>query len=621
MINFVCFTIFLIGFTAGLEALGRFVLRIVHADSVADEWILAWAAGAGLLTCVLLLLLFSGFYTPSAMWAVLGVLVAFALARIGYGILHAPQKQESLLESRFTPALLRICISVMLLLLLLTVLTPESRHDPYDYHLTVPTLYLLEGGATEIAWHTFSYMPKNGEVLFGFALGVGNDSLAKLIHYLFGIACLGVIYSFLRRAYNHEGGLFGVFWFVTLPAFGFVAASAYIDLIRAFWELLALYLLYRAWENQGRAQTGWWLTASAACAGFSMGSKYVAWGVFFPPYALLLLIALFRLVNQKRPIWILACMAAGLVPILPWLSLNYVWTGNPFYPLLPSLFGMHSPAAADAYQFFRDHAPPAEVWQFPGFFDSLGSRFYSLLIEGNALILLGLLALALMPWWRKVPHEPRLPRPIVGALVFYLLAGSLLFFTLTHNEDGRFFLSVLALLGMPVTLFLERVQTVMDESTVLRQYFLPALILIVFINALTYRYNQLLDHDETIIPHITEAQRHDYLERNVADYPLTRWANENLPAGAFVLGMGYPLERRHIPRVKHGYVPMLHGLQNPDAGTLAQTLQQHGVTHIIEPFPDLAPRVDFSVLKPRYLELVHQYRGKMLYALRDSSTG
>lgn len=616
MINFVLFTGMATGFTFGCERLGRLFLERMFRDEPV-EWIEAWGMGAALLTLILIGFALFGLYGTAAMMVLLGGL--FVLGLMGARAISWGQfTRISSAEKDLNLLSLRICLLVLLGVFFGTVLTPETRHDPYDYHLTIPTIYLAEGQAVEIPWHVFSYMPKNGEILYGFALGLGNDSFAKLIHYLFGGAILLLVYTFMRRVRSHEAGMLGAFLVCSLPLYGYLATSAYIDLIRAFWELFALYWLYRAWERGDPSMRCWMMMLSATMAGMALGTKYVSWGVFALPYVVVYAWLAWRSGFQR---FFLLGICGGIlfwVPVSPWLVLNAWWTGNPVYPLLPDLFGMHIPPAPEAYEFFRGHAPPVERIVSLEVFPFILERVQSLLIDGNALVMLGGVALLASAWWQSQPAPRSLPRGLYYGLLVYLLLSSVLFIYLTDNHDGRFFVSVLFLLSIPVTYFFLHIGQFMQRFSDLHPFFVPAMVLIVFINAVTYRYGQLIDLEETVVPLWSEAARDAHLLNHFEHYPLVRWANDSLPDDAFVLCAGYPLRRNHVSRIKFGYWPVLHDLENPEAEILAVRLRDAGVTHVVSPFTNLSEHIDFNTLLPDYLDEEFRHRSYVLYALKDS---
>ena len=349
--------------TLGSEGWGCCFLWLFRLERPRSFSITTCGLGLVWLTLILILAGLLHCYNTATMWGIFFVWIVAAGIQSALLYLHCPPSESFLKkEVEWLFLIFRLYLVVMLLLCFSTVMTPETRHDPYDYHLTIPALYLAQESIVEIPWHVFTYMPKNGEILYGLALGIDNDSFAKLIHYLFGLFCVFTLYSFGLRIGGKLMGFLMAVLAVTLPLFGFLATSAYVDLIRAFWELLAYYCLWCCWENREQvSETRKWILFSCLFAGMALGTKYVSWFVFYPPYGICLLFTLFlvRLGNRLTLIPFMVLLTS--FPVIPWLTLNAVWTGNPIYPLLPSIFGMHIPPAREAYEFFLRHTPSADL--------------------------------------------------------------------------------------------------------------------------------------------------------------------------------------------------------------------------------------------------------------------
>ncbi len=618
MTNLLIFILTAFALTLGLSPIGDFILRRIGLGDEAINRALAWGVGATGLTFLLSILGLVGLYTPVLLWLVWGVCLVIGLVQLPKWLPDALQPKElHPSETGWASVALRIGLGVMLLAILSTVLTPETRHDPYDYHLSAPNQYIIAGQVVELPWHVFTYMPKNGEIWYGMALALGDDSLAKLVHFLFGGFILRLLYDWLKREHGYEAGLMAAFLAATLPVFGFVAVSAYIDLIRAFWELLALYCLYQLWKAPSAGARPAWLILAGLFGGMGVATKYVSGAVFFPPFVLLNLITWIRF-RKDLGAWPLIAGAAYAVPLVPWMALNWSWTGNPLYPFLPSLFGMNIPSAQEAYIFFKNHAPSAEVYNSTGSLLSyFGYRIWMLMVEGNSLFVLGIIGLISAPFHLKHDEAKRdWPCFAYWGVALYVALATLLFLALCNNDDGRFFLSVLIGLAVPTTFFFFDLRRRLDNASGWAPYLLPIIILLILFNGLRYRNAQLAAQRESMLPVVTSEQRHVWLNTRFLHYPVTRWANENLPPDAFVLGLGYPLRRLNAPRLKYGYFPFAETLDSPSADELAAALKRAGVTHIYEPFIEVKEGIDLSVLKQDHLVRVFTHRGMTLHQLR-----
>ncbi|MDP8245459.1 MAG: glycosyltransferase family 39 protein [Candidatus Hinthialibacter antarcticus] len=618
MTEFIIFILTAIAFTLGLMPIGDAILKKIGLGEATDNRAFAWGIGAFVLTYVLSILGLIGFYTPTVLWGFWGACLLMGLLQLPRwlsSIFRAKELRPS--ESGWTSVALRIGTGVMLLVILSTVMTPETRHDPYDYHLSGPNQYILAGQVVELPWHVFTYMPKNGEILYGLALTVGNDSLAKLIHFIFGCFILRLLYDWLKREHGYEAGLMAAFLAASLPLLGFVAVSAYIDLIRAFWELLALYCLYQLWVEPAPNKRSIWMVIAALFAGMAVATKYVSGAVFFPPFVLLYLITWFKFRNDLRWLPLLGGVVYAL-PLAPWMCLNGSWTGNPLYPFLPSLFGMNTPSAQEAYVFFKNHAPPVGVYQNAGtLLQYFAHRVWMLMLEGNALFLIGIAGLLAAPLRLKQQGEVReLPRFVYWGLAIYVSVATFLFLALCNNDDGRFFLSVLLILSIPATFFFFDLRRRLDVVSNWAPYLLPVIVFLILMNGLGYRNAQISAQRESMLPILTDAQRHVWLTNRFQHYPVIRWANDNLAPDAFVIGLGYPLRRKCAARLKYGYFPFAQSLDAPSADELAQALTEAGVTHIYEPFIEVKDGVELSILKERHLEPVFTHRGSTLHLLK-----
>lgn len=500
---------------------------------------------------------------------------------------------------------------VFIALCFMTVMTPETRHDPYDYHVMVPTLYLQAGKIVEIPWHVFSYMPKNTEIVYGLALSVGNDSHAKLIHFIFGCFGLMVLAEWTQITLKRTGAWLSIFFTVTLPLFGFIATSAYIDLALGFWEILSLYCLAKLWDEKNEIKPQWLYCMAFWFAGMALGTKYTAYAVFFPAFFLCGLYSI-RKVPKYRIITLMSALLITPLPALCWWSVNAVWTLNPLYPLLPQIFGYKTPAAAEAYRFLRDHAPQMETYQFENLLPFLWTRINSLMLDGNALFLIGIGAVFMYPLLKKNETDFK-PVPFQAGLMVFVLVSTLIFFVATDNHDGRFFYGTLALLSIPATQLILLLHQKALERSPSGWVLVPVILIFVFFNGLSYRFAQLNDQRETIFPLMTDEQRDDWLQHHFPGYSIIAWANQNLPQDAKVMGMGYPLQREFVAKNKYGYV---RGWEEEDRNLppeeIFETLRNAGFTHVLLPNEFFTLPEDY---KSEDVRVIFQNRGKMLYQL------
>lgn len=207
---------------------------------------------------------------------------------------------------------------------------PELGFDALWYHLTIPKIYLalqqikfIPGGLLY-----YSAMPKLGELLY-LVFGA-NDTFAHLINWSFGIGTIIVIRKISK---NWLAPLI----FYATPIVGWLSGSAYIDLIRTFFEVLAFYMIIKHK----------YILAGIAVA-LAVGTKTFALGSI----PILLIIIFLKRGN------ILKFLIPAILLSAPWFIVSYIWTGNPLYPIgsLPVSYTIPSPL--DLWKLFTTSSDP-----------------------------------------------------------------------------------------------------------------------------------------------------------------------------------------------------------------------------------------------------------------------
>src|SRR5260221_506613 len=231
--------------------------------------------------------------------------------------------------------LLLIWMALQMLINFIGVLGPELGFDALWYHLTLPKLYLL--------WHQilhipggllyYSDMPKLTEMLYIPGIVLFSDIGAKAIHFLFGILSCIALYKLGRKFFTPLLSLLTVAIFYSNLVVGWESISAYIDLSRTFFEIVALIGFFNWYESKKRK----WLMYAAICMGLTIATKFLAIadiGIF--------LIGIFLVVIfQKRKTFFIDCIlfviCTLLIP-LPWWVFSFLNTHNPFYPFFTPIY-------------------------------------------------------------------------------------------------------------------------------------------------------------------------------------------------------------------------------------------------------------------------------------------
>lgn len=215
---------------------------------------------------------------------------------------------------------------------LIGVLGPELSFDALWYHLTLPKIYLSNHSIFYIPGGLlyYSVMPKLTEMLYIPALAFNSEVMAKFVHFLFGILTAFAIYKISRKYFDQKIALLAGIIFYSNLVVAWESITAYIDLARTFFEVMALWGFLNWMEKKERK----WLLESAVMLGLAISTKLLAIGSIFIFLALLV----YGIFKERKEtlglsISILIYFAVSISIALPWFVFAFVNTGNPVYPL------------------------------------------------------------------------------------------------------------------------------------------------------------------------------------------------------------------------------------------------------------------------------------------------
>jgi hypothetical protein len=309
--------------------LGRAALRrwVPLRFNLPEKIGLSLALGAGLLSVAVCCLGAAGMLNKSGVLVVtvLGLGVVFAdwrksppaLPRLSVGALDGPT------------ALLALLAALVLLGTGALALAPARFYDALVYHLALPKLYLLENRWVPTPAFLFGGFPMFTHALFAWALALGDERWAALVHWGFGVGAALLLWGAGERARNRFGGALSAAVFLSTPVVVFALPRAGVDVSTAFYTLAALALAGRALEEAPRDKNAWlW---AGVLVGWTMGIKYtnVPAGLIFP----------FLLWRLKLPRASLVRFLIGLsIAFAPWVFKNIAGYGNPVFPFFQALW-------------------------------------------------------------------------------------------------------------------------------------------------------------------------------------------------------------------------------------------------------------------------------------------
>ncbi len=349
---------------------GAWTLRRLRAAALtlAEEIPFGAAIGMGTLSYLVLAAGLLGYVRLPAVAAMLVILAAISWRDMLRLAARLPSAIAKLAPWRRRGLALAIFLLVMFLLTLTGALAPATDND-YDslvYHLTMPKLYVRDGGIHAIPWLTHSNFPFTIEMLYTVGLLARDQSLAKLLHFGCGWLTVLAVFGFARRHWGSLAGWLGACILAAVPLVAWQMTTAYIELGLALFVFLALAALARvmAESRESRVESelrsgpagaessisnlesrmplvSGWLWVAALMCGWAMGTKMFG-GVVFVFALVVLLVALVASSRGNRrvisPLSVVAFAAVAAAIASPWYIKSYLWTGNPVYPFFYGLF-------------------------------------------------------------------------------------------------------------------------------------------------------------------------------------------------------------------------------------------------------------------------------------------
>lgn len=222
---------------------------------------------------------------------------------------------------------------------LIGALGPELGFDALWYHLTLPKLYILNNTIMHIPGGLLYYsdMPRLTEMLYAAGLLFVNEIIAKLVSFTFGILICISIYKISRKFLNQLYSLLGVIIFYSNLVVGWQSITAYIDLPRAFFEVMALWGFLNFTETKEKK----WLIGSAVLLGLAISTKLLAFGTLPIFICLITYFMLISKENIKKIIsHILIFILISILIPLPWFIFSYTHTGSFFYPFFSNIYSL-----------------------------------------------------------------------------------------------------------------------------------------------------------------------------------------------------------------------------------------------------------------------------------------
>lgn len=228
-------------------------------------------------------------------------------------------------------ALLILGVALPILLLGAFSAAPVTARDSLIHHLAVPQMWLQKGAIHIIPWHEWSFYPNLIHLAYTGLLGLGFEQLTAIYHgsFLFFLAALLV--ESTKKDFSNRIVQLGVIVTFTTPLLFRLGSEPMVDLPLSVYGLAALLTLFTEQKELKFSKS----LLLGVFLGLAACTKYN--GLLFA--ALFLPLFLFPVNQKSSSIRALPVAVSMLVLInLPWMLRNYFATGNPIFPLLPSIF-------------------------------------------------------------------------------------------------------------------------------------------------------------------------------------------------------------------------------------------------------------------------------------------
>ncbi|MBW2094969.1 MAG: glycosyltransferase family 39 protein [Deltaproteobacteria bacterium] len=445
----------------------------------------------------------------------------------------------------------------------------------------------------EIPSLSFSYFPMNLDLLYMIPLYFGNDIAPKLIHFTFALLTAWLVFGFLRSRTNTSYALLGVAFFLSIPIIVKLSITAYVDLGLLSFSTASLLLLIKWRENRFQIR---YLVFSAIFCGLAMGTKYNGLITFF----LLSLFILFLSgrVNRGEPHGIMKTIVYGCVFLTvagiifsPWMIRDYVWTGNPIYPLYDQWFNPDHVARKSIGLFTYRALVYHESW---GEMLLLPIRIFFQGQDGNPQFFDGKLNPFLLVFSVLAFYQLRKDSEKIKTEKKILLAFSALYFAFAFFSSGlriRYIAPIIPPLVILTVFGMKRLFDSLDEIRSIpfkkgMELVAACLVLLAISLNARYVYGQF-GYVKPLTYLFGNISRDGYIEKYRPEFPAMKYINGHLPLDAkilfvFIGNRGYYCDRKYVFDMQGNRSRIARLLKSAhSARAVWEGLKRDGITHVL----------------------------------------
>ncbi len=321
-------------------ALGHRLLYLLGIDTLhGDEKVLfAFGLGWGALQFVPFTLFALGIGKPIGM-RLAALLLTLLLSRDVATIMRAGRARlRRLAHIALWKRVFFTLYTLMLAGFLVRAACPILASDGLTYHLPAAIRYLHTGSFVYLPTLTYTNWPLCTEMFFALLLGLHQNAPPALAQFVPGLIICMATYLLARRMAGALAGVVSLCLLLFINDLWNQIAAAMVDLTLTVFTTLAIYALYCVSTDREAAARRDMTKLAALFAGLATTAKLT--GLWTLLCALLIYVLILR--REKRSDILRAATVfflTGFALLLPWLIKTWLLTGNPFYPILHSVFG------------------------------------------------------------------------------------------------------------------------------------------------------------------------------------------------------------------------------------------------------------------------------------------
>lgn len=468
---------------------------------------------------------------------------------------------------------------------------PFTEWDALAYHLPLAQHYAQTHSLAPPDFMFHAQFPQYAELLYAIGYLFGNEFGHLFVSWLllfFHTFVFFAVFLFAKQFYGSRVALYALVISYTFPEVSIYLTDAYIDIITAGYQFIALILLFSFFFSQYSFQKNYSLLfLSFVFAGIAAGFKYTGlFSVFFT-----LLIALFLFYykrhqlsfSQKKNFFLLLLFGLIFASLffVPQYLKNYYYTGNPVWPFLVPLFPETkalTPALLDSWNDYftnktLDKSSLLTFFLLPFYMTFQPSSFGSIYSMGPIFFLFLPLALFFL-----LSKSFSFSRVQIRHILFFLF--SFLFFLFiwykTQHSYRLLFLGFF-LLALVVSLTLV---TLFRHFPSLRTFVLLLFFTVLFSNFLA----AFVIHRSALPVLLFQEDMKYYREQRMEIAAADAFINNNLPSDAVILLSndlrGYYLERPYVWGEPMNNMLFIDYTEISDTAEFFALLKQKGITHI-----------------------------------------